>query len=63
VHGIKRDIDGLDTKKFAALSDAVTAQTQQRGEKGLRWILLACLIVLVSFLLTALAYRKIVRKF
>jgi hypothetical protein len=71
VHGIKRDIDGLDTKKFAALSDAVTAQTQERGEaminyaynKGLRWVLLACLIVSVSFLLTALAYRKIVRKF
>lgn len=66
----KGDLDGLDVKKIAALTDAVTLQTQQRSEamvdyayqKGLRFVLLACLIISLTFLLTALIYRVLIRK-
>jgi hypothetical protein len=67
---LQHSVDGLDAKKFADLTDIVTAQTQQRTEamvdytyqKGLRFMLLACLMVSISFLLTALIYRRILRK-
>ena len=66
----KGDVDGLDVKKFAELTDTVTLQTQQRSQamvdyayqKGLRFVLLACLIISVTFLLTALVYRVLIRK-
>jgi hypothetical protein len=67
---LQSSVDGLDTKKFADLTDTVTAQTRQRSEamveytyqKGLRFVLLACLMGSISFLLTALVYRRILRK-
>ena len=67
---LQHSVDGLDAKKFADLTDIVTAQTQQRTEamvdytyqKGLRFVLLACLMGSISFLLTALVYRRILRK-
>lgn len=67
---LQKSVDGLDAKKFADLTDIVTAQTQQRTEamveytynKGLRFVLLACLMVSISFLLTALVYRRLLRK-
>lgn len=67
---LQKSVDGLDAKKFADLTDIVTAQTQQRTEamveytynKGLRFVLLACLMASISFLLTALVYRRLLRK-
>jgi hypothetical protein len=67
---LQKSVDGLDAKKFADLTDIVTAQTQQRTEamveytynKGLRFVLLACLMASISFLLTALIYRRLLRK-
>ena len=67
---LQKSIDGLNTKKMADLTDAVTAQAQQRTEamvdyttrRGLLFVLLACLIASVSFLLTALVYLRFIRK-
>lgn len=67
---LQKSMDGLDTKKMADLTDAVTAQAQQRTEamvdyttrRGLVFVLLACLIASVSFLLTALVYMRFIRK-
>ena len=62
---VKGDVDGLDVKKIAELTDTITLQTEQRSEamvdyayqNGLRFVLLACLIISLTFLLTALVYR------
>ena len=67
---LKGDVEGLDVKKFAELTDTVTLQTQQRSvamldyayEKGLRFVLLACLMISLTVLLTALVYRVLIRK-
>ena len=67
---LQKSVDGLDAKKFADLTNIVTAQTQQRTEamveytynKGLRFVLLACLMASISFLLTALVYRRLLKK-
>jgi hypothetical protein len=67
---LQSSVDGLDTKKFADLTDTVTAQTRQRSEamveytyqKGLRFVFLVCLMASLTFLLTALIYTRLLRK-
>ena len=67
---LQKSIDGVDTKKMVYLTDAVTAQAQQRTEamvdyttrRGLLFVLLACLIMSMSFLVTAQIYMRFIRK-
>jgi hypothetical protein len=70
LHQLKGDVDGLDAKKIAHLTDTITAQTQQRSEavidyaydKGLRFVAVSLLMVSLSLLLTGLLYRYLTRK-